>query len=379
MKYALTIFNLCIIAALLLISCKEKKELTRITVDLKNSRGPQVVSLVGKDYGAPAIVLDTAIIDAGNSSCRFETFLESQGIYSLRFEKDGRYILFTNDEPVIHVSADWDDFAAYASSSSASGSLKNLLVTFNRYLMAIDTLNRNGKQSDTDSLRGVWNQAALQKTGEAQEYLVHFTDTVKSPAVALYALGILQQKSTDPEVMTPLIARLSKRFDDNEEVKKVSEAYRVMLAKQMALPAVGKPAPAFSLPDTAGRMITLESFRGKYTLVDFWASWCVPCRKENPNLVAAFNAYKDKNFSILGVSLDRDKAEWLNAIHQDGLSWQQVSDLKEWDSMVVPLYGIEGIPYNVLINPEGKIIAINLSGDALEKQLAILFADTVQE
>lgn len=125
------------------------------------------------------------------------------------------------------------------------------------------------------------------------------------------------------------------------------------------------------LPDVNGKEVRLSSFKGKYVLVDFWASWCKPCRFENPNVVKAFNRFKDKNFTILGVSLDKEKSDWLQAIQNDGLTWTHVSDLKEWESPVVDLYnfGNIGIPFNVLVNPDGKIIAQELRGPALEAKL----------
>ena len=137
--------------------------------------------------------------------------------------------------------------------------------------------------------------------------------------------------------------------------------------------AIGKEAPDFTQNDTSGHAVTLSSFRGKYVLVDFWASWCGPCRKENPNVVAAYQKYHSKGFEILGVSLDQEAANWKKAIRSDNLGWIHVSDLKYWENAVAVLYGVQGVPQNYLVDPQGKIIASSLRGADLEKKLAEIY------
>jgi len=139
--------------------------------------------------------------------------------------------------------------------------------------------------------------------------------------------------------------------------------------------AIGKTAPDFEQPDTSGKIVKLSDFKGQYVLLDFWASWCGPCREENPNVVKAYQKFHGKGFTVLSVSLDQPgkKANWLNAIHHDQLTWTQVSDLQFWNNAVAVLYGIKAIPQNFLIDKNGKIIAVNIKGDDLNKKLEELF------
>jgi len=176
--------------------------------------------------------------------------------------------------------------------------------------------------------------------------------------------------SADYVDIAPLFNGLSPEIKESEPGKKFAE--RLPKLKAVAL---GSIAPEFAETDTSGKIINLSAFRGKYVLIDFWASWCGPCRHENPNVVKAFNQYKGQKFTIIGVSLDRPgaKDKWLAAIHHDGLAWTQLSDLKFWDSKTAGLYAVRGIPQNFLLDPDGKIIAKNLRGDDLEDKLAELF------
>jgi peroxiredoxin len=170
--------------------------------------------------------------------------------------------------------------------------------------------------------------------------------------------------------IAPLFNGLSPAIKASESGKQFAE--RLPKLKAVAL---GATAPEFAEADTAGKMVSLSSFRGKYVLIDFWASWCGPCRQENPNVVRAFNHYKGQKFTIVGVSLDRPgaKDKWLKAIHNDGLAWTQLSDLKFWDSKAAGLYAVRGIPQNFLLDPDGKIIGKNLRGEDLENKLEEIF------
>lgn len=160
-----------------------------------------------------------------------------------------------------------------------------------------------------------------------------------------------------------------------EKLKKEWSGYSVARnfiesVDRMKATAIGQPAPEIALPDVNGQIVKLSSLRGKYVLVDFWAKWCGPCRQENPNVVRVYNKYKDKGFTVFGVSLDRRKEDWLQAIQQDGLTWTHVSDLKYWQSEAAKTYNITSIPFSVLVDPNGIIIDKNLRSGALDQRLA---------
>lgn len=168
----------------------------------------------------------------------------------------------------------------------------------------------------------------------------------------------------DADTVGPLFDRLSARVRHSPEAVEIAgklEASRSV--------AVGSMAPDFTENDTAGKAVKLSSFRGKYVLLDFWASWCGPCRAEMPNVIRVFNRYKDKNFTILSVSLDSEKDKWLEAIHHDGMIWTHVSALQFWKEPVAKKYNVAAVPQNVLIDPDGKIVGRNLMGEELDKKL----------
>jgi len=173
----------------------------------------------------------------------------------------------------------------------------------------------------------------------------------------------------DPAEVQPMFDMLSADLKNSKEGKQFGD-----MLKDLAKVSVGSVAPDFTQNDTADKPVSLHDFKGKYVLVDFWASWCHPCRMENPNVVKAYQEYKGKNFTIISVSLDRpgQKDAWLKAIHDDGLTWNHVSDLQFWQNQVAQLYAIQSIPQNLLLDPSGKIIAKNLRGEDLAAKLKSL-------
>ncbi|MGE0562479.1 MAG: redoxin domain-containing protein [Flavobacteriales bacterium] len=195
-------------------------------------------------------------------------------------------------------------------------------------------------------------------------YIEEFVAKNSSSVVAPYlSLRYLLSSYEIPQIET-LIASFKDDAKKSIYMTNITDRLAVLKNSQ-----VGSPAPDFSMNDANGNPISLSSFKGKYVLIDFWASWCGPCRAENPNVVAAYKKFSKKGFDIFGVSLDENKDKWLAAIQKDGLTWQHVSDLKGWANAAAKLYGVNSIPHSVLLDKEGVIIAKNLRGEELHKKL----------
>ena len=198
------------------------------------------------------------------------------------------------------------------------------------------------------------------------EKLLQFAKNNPDSYFALQALSeSVSGYGVKPDVALPLFNKLSESLRlsyTGQGLYKILNAHTVT--------ALGAAAPNFTQNDVNGKPVSLSDFKGKYVLVEFWASWCSPCRAESPNLLKQYAAFKDKGFEILGVSVDGDKGKWMEAIKKDGLTWPQISDLKGWDNEARKVYGISGVPANFLVSPDGKIIGTHLTGEALNKKLA---------
>ena len=205
----------------------------------------------------------------------------------------------------------------------------------------------------------------LEQVARIKEFVTTKNESFISPFIILRYLSY----EMDYPELDSLLSGLSSSIHPSEDYQALDQ--RVNTLKSVA---VGNPAVDFALNDTTGNPIAISSFKGNYLLIDFWASWCAPCRHENPNVVNLYNDFKGKGFEIIGVSFDESRSKWIDAIHQDQLTWPHVSDLKGWSSAAGKLYAVSSIPATVLLNREGTIIAKNLRGDALRKKLEELYA-----
>lgn len=199
---------------------------------------------------------------------------------------------------------------------------------------------------------------------QQKQVMRDFLKNNSNSPIALYVLDKYADYEINLAEIEPMFRKLGKHIRNTPGGKEFAASLEA--AKRTA---IGQPAIDFAQPDENGKKVSLASYRGKYLLIGFWASWCGPCRAENPNVLKAYSRFRDKGFEVLSVSLDDKREKWLAAIEADNLRWTQVSDLKGWKNEVAEKYGIKAIPQNLLIDPAGNIIAKNLRGDALEKKL----------
>ncbi len=225
---------------------------------------------------------------------------------------------------------------------------------------AYDYANHKKNQKAMDSLDKLFTALDL----EQKQLVMDFTKT--HPASVVSAFEIYSNFSYNPRAGQ--LDSLYQQLDTSVRITYFGQLIRNVIQKTQ-LTSVGNPAPGFSGNDPSGKQVSLASFKGKIVLLDFWASWCGPCRLENPGVVKAYHKFHDKGFDIFGVSLDDTKTDWMNAIKKDGLNWTQVSDLKGWKSDIASLYGIRGIPMNYLLDKNGIIIARALRGQELDNKL----------
>lgn len=284
---------------------------------------------------------------------RYEFFLENAN-YTI----SGTFLKITS---VIGGEAQADFIILQSQLKSLRDEMKPLSDQLGDY---VETKNNEAR----DKLLARLREIRIEMDKVEESFIIQYPDSYVS-------LDLLIGKSVvvDVDKLNPLYNLLSQRMKLTPHGKRLGDRLNIAIKT-----GLGQQAVNFVQNDTEGKPVSLASLRGKYVLLDFWASWCGPCRAENPNLVKAYHKFKDKNFEILGVSLDDKEESWIKAIETDNLPWIHVSDLNGWKNLVAGLYDVRAVPQNFLISPEGMILAKNLRGEALEEKLAELM-NTVTE
>ena len=323
---------------------------------------------------AKQVIIDSVILDE-NGNFEFTNYTPKIGFYRIKTNDKNFAMLVLDSADKVTITGSVKDLG---NTFKVEGSSETtIFIEYNNLSKSrdikLDSLNKEFQllmeTNKMDSIR----MDSLSAIFEAPyNSIINRTNTLMVDKISkntnMYS-SIMAIQALDPDKYSDLYksldAGLSKKFPKDKNVIMFHEVVERMLSTN-----IGQFAPEISLPSPDGKEIALSSLKGKLVLIDFWASWCGPCRKEMPNVIKIYSKFKNKGFEIYGVSLDQDKEKWMEAITKDGINWPQVSDLKYWDNVAARIYNVQGIPYTVLIDKDGKIIAKNLRGQELEKKIA---------
>ncbi len=370
--------NILTAAALLLVvaACNEtsgiKEKGVRISGKIENPEATGIIVLEALDENNFDVV-DTIALEM-DSTFHIAHDVSEANLYRLRlYNKQAVFFILnpTDESITVNVGKDFEngfevigskDTDDFMDIQKTAAEMQNYGQQFMPQLMQAQ---QAGNQRAVDSLQAI----VLDKQRSIREDV-----KTKITGMGTSVAAILSTQLLDPSEDVEFLKELADKFKKEAPDTKMASQFISQIDKLSAT-AIGSMAPEIDLPTPEGNNVKLSSLRGNYVMIDFWAAWCRPCRAENPNVVKAYNKYHDKGFEVYGVSLDKTKEKWVAAIAKDGLTWTQVSDLQYFNSVAAAAYGVTSIPATVLIDREGKIIAKNLRGAALEDKLAEIFKD----
>ncbi len=350
-----------IITALLIstVACVQAQEFT--------ISGTTKIATVGEKIylelaGQPAKVVDSVLVDAKNGFSFKRQEADQGSIYQLNIAKRQRVMFLAEGGETLVLQPDMT-----VRGSKANDDYQNLMKLYQG--MVAENQKRQNEYAEAEKKKDQKKLAEIMAGYETSG--AAFSTKIKAliPSLGTSMAALFATNFIDPQADFKTLDTLARKFEKERPNMKQGQVF-VGNVRRMRGVQIGDTAPEIAIPDTVGKEFKLSSLKGKYVLIDFWASWCGPCRQENPNVVQVYNKYKDRGFTILSVSLDDNKASWLKAIAKDGLTWSHVSELKKWNSVVAQTYGVNGIPAAFLLDKDGKVIAKNLRGDALEAKLA---------
>lgn len=351
-------------------SCEEKQSNDgKVEISGKIENPPSGAIILSQFTESRPNVLDTIQLDK-KGEFSYQLAVDSPTFYELNLygQKSVRLALLNEDVNVAYDFSDPESLVIEGSKDTQE--MLKIEKLMEAYQAKVNALNeayyKAMGENDTETIKQIQADAMALESNQSSE-VKNAINSMGDSFASLAAIGLLNPKN-EFQFMDSLVAKLDEKYPDTKTIIQLKQQLDDMRALSM-----GQVAPEIELPNPEGQMVKLSDLRGKYVMIDFWAAWCKPCREENPNVVQLYNEYKEQGFEVFGVSLDRTKDAWVDAIAEDGLTWTQVSDLQYFNSVAAELYQIDAIPATYLIDPEGKIIGKDLRGPSLRAKLEEIF------